>query len=255
MDAPYQLLPPLLYDEYESLKADIAERGVLVAIEFDEDGNVLDGHHRLQIAHELGIEDYPTVIRSGWTEAQKRSHARSLNVHRRHLNQEQRRLLIAQELLENPSASNNSVAKRLGVSDMTVASVRNTLGDAAQSEFVTGADGKLYPAKRTETPIWNSGTPELHTAFLDDFRAANTPIAENAELLLEDKPSDDFFTVAWTLGADDRRIVVDAIQMAKRRHGKRLAVEGLVEMCRDILAFYESGINSSDLEQIQKSVI
>lgn len=41
----YQLLPDLTEEEYEALKADIAERGVMVPIELDEQGNVLDGHH------------------------------------------------------------------------------------------------------------------------------------------------------------------------------------------------------------------
>lgn len=61
----YQLLPPLADDDYERLKADIAVRGVMVAVEFDEDGNVLDGHHRLRIAKELGIADalIPSIVR------------------------------------------------------------------------------------------------------------------------------------------------------------------------------------------------
>jgi len=32
--------------EFEALKADIAERGVVVPIDIDEDGEILDGHHR-----------------------------------------------------------------------------------------------------------------------------------------------------------------------------------------------------------------
>jgi len=43
---PYQLLPPLSEEEYQSLRADIAEHGVLIPVELDEFGNVLDGHHR-----------------------------------------------------------------------------------------------------------------------------------------------------------------------------------------------------------------
>lgn len=52
---PYQLLPPLSDEEYAALRADIAERGVLVPIVRDQHGNILDGHHRVRIAEDLGI--------------------------------------------------------------------------------------------------------------------------------------------------------------------------------------------------------
>ena len=67
----YQVMPPLSAEEYNELKNDIAARGVMVPIEYDEHGNVLDGHHRLQICAELGIKEFPKVIRAGMTEAEK----------------------------------------------------------------------------------------------------------------------------------------------------------------------------------------
>lgn len=62
-----QLLPELSQDEYEALKADIARRGVQVPVEYDEEGNILDGHHRVQACQELGIKDWPSIVRSGMT--------------------------------------------------------------------------------------------------------------------------------------------------------------------------------------------
>ena len=85
MSAPYQILPPLSPDEYAALKGDIARRGVLVPIELDEAGAVLDGHHRLRAAHELGLVEVPTVIRTGLSDTEKREHALRLNLLRRHL--------------------------------------------------------------------------------------------------------------------------------------------------------------------------
>lgn len=85
----YQLLPDLPADDYARLKADIAQRGVLVPVELDEAGHVLDGHHRVKIANELGIE-YPTVTRIGLAEHEKRLHAVSLNLARRHLTDAQK---------------------------------------------------------------------------------------------------------------------------------------------------------------------
>jgi ParB-like chromosome segregation protein Spo0J len=127
MPSPYQLLPPLTDAEYTALKANIAANGVLVAIEFDEAGNTLDGHHRLQICEELSITDYAVTIRYGLTELEKRAHVRSLNVSRRHLTGEQRRALIADQLTETPERSDRSIAAALNVNHETVGAVRETL--------------------------------------------------------------------------------------------------------------------------------
>ena len=43
----YQVVFPLNSEEYAHLKRDIAENGVLIPVEYDEDGNILDGHHRV----------------------------------------------------------------------------------------------------------------------------------------------------------------------------------------------------------------
>lgn len=52
----YQVMPELTPEEYNELKNDIQERGVMVPIEFDEAGNILDGYHRFKICQELGIK-------------------------------------------------------------------------------------------------------------------------------------------------------------------------------------------------------
>ncbi len=81
----YQLMLPLSTEEYGALRADIQVRGIQVPVEFDEDGNVLDGHHRVLIANELGLTDFPKVVRRGMTEQQKQEHVLKLNIARRHL--------------------------------------------------------------------------------------------------------------------------------------------------------------------------
>lgn len=144
----FQVMPPLSGDEYQELKQDIQSRGVMVPIEYDETGNILDGHHRVKACQELGIKDWPSVIRLGMDEAAKRTHARKLNMARRHLNQEQRRGLIKDELMENPKKSDNQIAKDIGVSQTTVSRNREKLvekGELMQCITSTGADGKEYP--------------------------------------------------------------------------------------------------------------
>jgi ParB-like chromosome segregation protein Spo0J len=154
--ADYQVMPPLAEEEYEALKASIAEHGVLVPIEYDESGNILDGHHRVRACSELGITEWPRVVRGGLREAQKRAHARQLNLARRHLSQEQRRDLIAEQLKETPEQSNRRLAAVLGVSHVTVGAVRSTLEAGGQIDHVEqheGADGKEYPARRPVSVI------------------------------------------------------------------------------------------------------
>jgi ParB-like chromosome segregation protein Spo0J len=88
----YQVMPPLSPEEYAALKADIAARWVQVPVEYDDEGNILDGFHRVQICQELGI-DCPKVVRSGLTDAEKRAHAWALNLTRRHLSKAQKRAI------------------------------------------------------------------------------------------------------------------------------------------------------------------
>ena len=45
---PFQVFPDLPPEEFENLKQDIAERGVQVAIEITPEGEILDGHQRIQ---------------------------------------------------------------------------------------------------------------------------------------------------------------------------------------------------------------
>jgi N6-adenosine-specific RNA methylase IME4/ParB-like chromosome segregation protein Spo0J len=92
MKRSYQMFAPLSPQEYEALKEDIRERGILVPVEVDDRGNVLDGHHRQRIAKELKI-DCPVVVRAGLAEHEKRLHAITMNVARRQVTDAQKVLL------------------------------------------------------------------------------------------------------------------------------------------------------------------
>lgn len=154
----YQVMPPLTAEEYNELKNDIAERGVMVPIEYDEHGNVLDGHHRLQICVELGIKDFPKVIRAGMTEAEKRTHARKLNMARRQLNREQKQTLIQEQLKETPEKSDRQIAAALGVHHTTVNTQRRNLeesGDVAKLATSIDTRGREQPRDRKPVTIFN----------------------------------------------------------------------------------------------------
>jgi len=140
----YQLLPPLSEEEYAALKEDIAKRGVLVPVEYDEDGNILDGHHRVKICEELGIKNWPSIVRIGMSEEEKTEHVLALNLDRRHLTREQRRELVAK--LREQGWSLRRIGEKVGISYEQAridAGVKNLT-----PATVIGADGKQYPATK-----------------------------------------------------------------------------------------------------------
>jgi ParB-like chromosome segregation protein Spo0J len=156
MSKTYQVMPPLTPEIYAALKEDIRKRGVLLPIEKDEEGNTLDGHQREKIVRELRAEgvdvaDPPCKVREGLTDAEKRSLARALNIHRRQLTPEQRRQIIEDELKGRPGDSNRQIAGALQVDHKTVGTVRQDLearGEIPHVEATTDTRGRSQPAKR-----------------------------------------------------------------------------------------------------------
>lgn len=127
----FQNMPPLSPEEYSELEASVKEHGIQVPILIDEDGVVIDGHHRQKIAQELGIR-CPKRQVIDKTESEKRTLALSLNVHRRHLSREQKRALIAESIKADPQLSNREHARRMGVDDKTVGTARRDLEESAE---------------------------------------------------------------------------------------------------------------------------
>ena len=146
----YQVMPPLSSEEYQELHDDIKINGVLEPIHVDEEGVVIDGHHRSKIANELGIP-CPVIAHDDLDDAGKRSLAFTLNLKRRHLNREQRRALIAESLKSDPQLSNREHSRRTGAHQTTVGTVRKEMvedGQVSNLDTSIGSDGKSYPASR-----------------------------------------------------------------------------------------------------------
>src|SRR5262249_58054128 len=109
-----------------------------------------DDTDRETIADDIGY-DFPAIAQEGFSEDEKRTLARALNLARRQLTQEQKRQLVADQLRETPDRSNRWVGKQLGVHHATVASVRAEMegtGQIIQFERTVGEDGKARPAAR-----------------------------------------------------------------------------------------------------------
>ncbi len=83
----------------------------------DENGAIIDGHHRDMIASELGI-DCPRDVRTGLSDVEKRTIAISLNKDRRHLTREQVRALVAESVKADPQLTDREHARRVGVSQV-----------------------------------------------------------------------------------------------------------------------------------------
>lgn len=142
----YQVCRPLTPIEYEALKADIAENGVLVPVEVDENGNILDGHHRVRAWEELRAEgvnvpQWAKLIRQGLTEEQKRNHARKLNVLRRQMNDEEQHEI--RRAMRSEGAPYQVIADATGVS---VGTAYNETHDVPIFK-IENRDGVIRPAR------------------------------------------------------------------------------------------------------------
>lgn len=153
VSGPYQLFDPLTVEEYAALKADIAEHGILVPVEVDELGHILDGHHRVKAWQELkaegvDVQDYPRIVRLDMTEDEKRRHARVLNLMRRHLSKTQMTPHFV--ALRQNGMGLEDIAKATGkgygtVQEALSSAYRNRQADLPAT--VVGKDGKTYPTQ------------------------------------------------------------------------------------------------------------
>ena len=132
--AGFQVMPRLSADEFAALEADIVENGVRVPITVAEDGRIVDGHHRDEIARRHGLP-CPRVTAAG-DDGVLRSLAFSLNVNRRHLSREQKRELVAESLRADPILRDREHARRCGVNHETVGRVRADEGIPTPDEVI-----------------------------------------------------------------------------------------------------------------------
>ena len=159
MNAPYQILPQLAQDDLQRLKASIIERGVEVPVIVDENGTIIDGHHRAMIADSLGKE-YPKEVRAGLSEAQKRLLAVELNIARRQLTDGQK-LLLAEQM--RPAVAAEAMARKRSTQ------FGSTGGDKTVS---TGEKEKDSTRQRLADAVgYGSGTTLYqHSRLLDELR-------------------------------------------------------------------------------------
>lgn len=165
----YQTMPPLSVEEYATLEQSIREHGIQVPIIIDENGVVIDGHHRQKIAATLDVY-CPMDMKEGLTEAEKRALSITLNIDRRQLSREQRRSIIESSVKAAPELSNRQHAELTGTHKNTVQAVRDELestGQIAQSATRVSADGRERPATQPERPVVKVTETHKEESYVD----------------------------------------------------------------------------------------
>ncbi len=224
LEGVFQPMPELTGDEYEALKADVKARGIITPVMVDQHGRVLDGHHRLKVARELGIV-CPLIVHPVADDAEAWGLALAVNAARRQLNREQRRELIRRELVRCPGDSDRAIARRVGCSHRTVAVVRN-------------------PEQVDKLPIWERPgdvDPVLRERILNQYDAMRLPgelPGTDAEaerfhtVMLHDADETLAFRLALAAGVDQVRLavaVVTRMALWKSRGVDRATIRRLFE--------------------------
>jgi ParB-like chromosome segregation protein Spo0J len=80
-----KLVNPLSNTEYETLKSSISNKGLHLPIIINQNSVILDGHNRLKICQELGIEPQ-FEVKEFYDQSQEKEFVIEINLKRRHLN-------------------------------------------------------------------------------------------------------------------------------------------------------------------------
>jgi DNA adenine methylase len=167
----YQLMPSYTPEQFAELKEDIRQHGVLQPIEFDTDGNLLDGHHRFRAFSELIAEgcDLPMfdrVTRQFDSEEDKIAHVLSLNVRRRHLTPPQISELCGKLRLPPFNYTLAKIGQVVGMSAVGVWSAIARLDQATRDQIdqearIVGKDGSVQLAFKVAPRVFQTGQASL----------------------------------------------------------------------------------------------
>ena len=148
----YQNSRPLTPYEFKNLENSISESSdaegeTKLNIVIDEEGEILDGHHRVYIAGKLGLQldESDLNVLFGLSEAEKHKRSIKLNAARRHLSSDEVKELVGDAFAKNPTASVRVIAEQLRLPKSTVHDNRSTVRPGQSS---IGKDGRSYSIKK-----------------------------------------------------------------------------------------------------------
>lgn len=169
------LFPEMSAAEYQALKADIQERGLMEPIWLSKDGRIIDGRHRYKACRELHIE--PTCVRNKYDDdATIAGVVVSLNLKRRHLNESQRAMVAARlkPIYEKAAAARMKSGKAV---------------DPSAEERKGKASEKAAASMNVGTRTVEAATRVLEMATQELVRAVDTgAVAVSAAALLAKYP-------------------------------------------------------------------
>jgi len=166
MQEPLQLFDALPDDEYEALKASIAEKGLLVPITKDQHGRILDGHHRERACRELGIEPRYEVQYCA-DDSERKVRALVMNLLRRHLTREQKARAVAElrrlgytfERIAAETGIPETTARRLTTENEDLTTESEDVRQMAdvetysnQPSHIVDSRGRVQPARKPRKP-------------------------------------------------------------------------------------------------------
>lgn len=214
----YQIMPDMTEEQFQELKESIKKFGVLEPLEFDEDGNLIDGHHRMRAFIELFDEGYnipmfDKVTRKYATEEAKIDHIIAFNVSRRHLTPEQRAELVV--TLRKRGYTLTKIAGLLQVSTFTVSNdLANQPAEVKQelaNVVIPAADGRTYtgaqPAQRLTFQTGDQVLKRAQVTQRGDQTEARVGKLEDLTRKWDVKPGDVFDIPSVTVPGQTHRIV------------------------------------------------
>jgi DNA adenine methylase len=188
----YQLMPAYTAEQFAELKEDIRQHGVLQPIEFDTDGNLLDGHHRFRAFSELIAEgcDLPMfdrVTRQFDNEEDKIAHVLSLNVRRRHLTPPQISELCGKLRMPPFNYTLAKIGQVVGMSAVGVWSAIARLDQATRDQIdqearIVGKDGSVQLAFKVAPRVFQTGQASLQAMQRDAVAAIGAELLAAAEV-------------------------------------------------------------------------
>lgn len=196
-DTPYQLFPALDRATEDALRESINRWGVIVPVVIDQNGQVIDGHHRQRIANALGVDYGVQQIEVG-SEDDARAIAATLNTDRRHMDIDQRRAIVAH--LREQGHSLRAIAGAVGVDPKTVSKDLSIVDPSTMPETIRTSDGRTYPATRParevqsgDTVIDDDGQERLvdlveHVVVIHNDDGDAITLDPDAEVVVEPKP-------------------------------------------------------------------
>jgi hypothetical protein len=211
-------LPRMTDAELRALSEDIRTNGLSATIDcrlIGKEREILDGRHRLDALEMAGIAPRPNAFRElELDDAAAVLHIMSMNVHRRHLNAEQKRQVIAELLKADPAKSDRQLGKIAKADHKTVAAQRDRMeatGEIPQVTERAGADGKTRKAKpAAEKQFYRRPLPhkpELKTQHPGLFNARRVHVKEAINVRVDPETeieqfADDIREAFRNVGAD-----------------------------------------------------